>query len=109
MSQRSELRLRTRPHFHPDRQNETIIEVVRDGRVVATIYGSREGVQIVSERFDFKDNVNQPVGMDVNNTPTLVVPLLMQGEPCPWCNNSGRSAVGVCPICRSAQRKAENN
>ena len=49
MTERSVLRVRQRPHVHPERKDEEVWEVLRGGKVVATIYGSREGINIVSD------------------------------------------------------------
>ena len=49
MTNRSRLQLRS--HVDPARRGEFIFAVLRDGEVVATIFGSREGLHIVSERF----------------------------------------------------------
>jgi hypothetical protein len=103
MSERSTLSLRVRPHFHPDRQEDIVVEVLRAGEVVATIYGSREGVHIVGERVCYN---RPPFGMmvpvaDDAPMPSCVVPLLREGEACPWCEEGGKEAFGlqVCPVC----------
>jgi hypothetical protein len=104
MSGRSVLRVRERPHIHPNRQQEVIIEVLRDGEVVATIYGSREGVHVVSERL--AEDFNQPFrfklkGGGVLDSPSCIVPLLAKREECPWCGGTGKfKDATVCPVCR---------
>lgn len=99
MSQRSVLRIRE--HIHPQRRDETVVEVLRDGVVVASIYGSREGIHIVTERqpqsrvFAIEGNVFP--------TPGWSVTLLAEGETCPWCQ--GRQTLKMpegpmaCPVC----------
>jgi hypothetical protein len=95
---RSVLRVRARPHSHPDQREDTIIEVMRDGDVAATIYGSREGIHIVSARLDASTR-NSPFRLalppSIAPTPGIVVPLLAEGERCPWC---GHTDAG-CPVC----------
>lgn len=104
LAPRSILRLRARPHMYPDRADDVIVEVVRDGEVVGTIYGSREGVQIVSN--SFRNGARRVISTDVRGgAPGLVVPLLRPGEPCPWCADQGKIAAGEhasmdCPICK---------
>jgi len=111
--ERSILRLRTKPHIHPDRREETIVEVVRDGKVVATIYGTREGVQIVSDRIE---QSRPPVYLDGQTLPvpvqSIVVPLLAKDEVCPWCQGTGVLPLGMhpgnpvltaCSLCRRTQ------
>lgn len=101
---RSLLRVRSHGHSDPARdKGEWIVEVWRDAQVVATIYGSREGVHIVSERFNFETGQNSPFGMDVDGVPSVVVPLLEAGETCPWCSGSRKFLNGPCPLC--ARRK----
>jgi hypothetical protein len=98
MTARSVLRVRTVEHIHPDRKNETIIEVWRDGAVVATIYGSREGLHIVSERFDNRRNL--PFRFQAENAPpSFVVPLLKENETCPWCSGVKEFLGNSCPVC----------
>jgi hypothetical protein len=94
MSERSTLNLRVRPHIHPDRGEDLIVEVIRGGDVVATIYGSREGVHIVSERLEH--NAAAFI-MRVNDAPSIVIPLLAVGEPCPWC--AQHMPIKPCPVC----------
>lgn len=97
---RSELRVRARPHHRPDRAGETIVEVWRDGEQVATIYGTREGVQILSPYFERR---NAPFYFESAETPSFVVPMLAPGEACPWCE--GKQAIELggkifpCPVC----------
>src|SRR5579864_1416789 len=100
-NERNALRLRDRSHFHPDRQNEVIVEVVRDGRTIATIYGSREGIHVVT---DLAPRM-RPFLMKVEGaTPSWVLPLLAEDEECPWCE--GRKVIqltsqtAVCPVCQ---------
>lgn len=95
MRERSELRLRVRPHIHPERQQETIVEIVRAGEVVATLYGSREGVHIVSDRV----LLYAPFRFETDGVASLVVPLLADGESCPWCQGSGQFGDHPCPVC----------
>jgi hypothetical protein len=103
LAPRSVLRLRARPHLHPDRGGEVIVEVVREGEVVGTIYGSREGVQIVSRHFH--DGARRAISTDVRGgAPGLLVPLLRPGESCPWCGGARKIEAGEgvsmdCPIC----------
>lgn len=91
MSERSILRVRNQPHIDPRRRGETIVQVVRDGEVVATIYGTREGVQITSDRFD--DGQPLPLFVDAQTISAIrmnswTIPLLAPGEACPWCNGT---------------------
>lgn len=84
------------PHFVPGRQKETVVAVLRDGELVASIYGSREGIHIVSERL--KEDGNVPFFMTVDDHMTSwVVPLLKAGEECPWCAEG--STIRPCPVC----------
>lgn len=93
MVERSVLCLRVRPHFREGREEDIVVEVVREGEVAATIYGSREGLHIVSDRLD-----QPPFRMDVNNTPSIVVPLLKAGDDaCPWCGEG--VPLRPCPVC----------
>jgi hypothetical protein len=102
MSERSTLSLRVRPHFHPDRQEDIVVEVMREGEVAATIYGSREGIQVVSERFEpERGGPNRVFYMQVGETSSVVVPLLRPGEPCPWCADGVE--VRPCPVCGKEQ------
>lgn len=91
LPERSVLRVREAPHINPERRAETIVEVWRDGKVVATIYGSREGVHIVSER------AHRSFSMEAAGMPGIVVPLLADNEPCPWCANG--LLIAPCPVC----------
>jgi hypothetical protein len=105
-NRRSVLRLRQRGHIQPGREEEAVVEVVRAGSVVATIYGSREGVHITSDSFGprgegsraFFFAVDDPPGM-----PGIVIPILAPGEACPWCEGMKRVLVGglvrPCPVC----------
>ncbi len=93
---RSILRMRSRPHMHPARGGEVIVEVVREGEVVATIFGSREGVHIVAGCFG-KDAArpSRPLRTETpGGAPGLLVPLLREGEACPWCEGARRIAAG---------------
>jgi len=102
VSERSLLRVRERDHIHPQRKGEVVWEVVRDGEVVATIYGSREGVHIVSERLG-PSSRNRPFLLEVAGKPSWVIPLLDDNEVCPWCQGTEVANIGVasgpCPIC----------
>lgn len=46
LAPKSILRLRARPHLHPNRGGEAIVEVVREGEVEATIYARQKGMTI---------------------------------------------------------------
>jgi hypothetical protein len=101
-TKRSVLRVRKEKHIHPARAGETVIEVLRDGVAVAHIYGTREGVQIVSDRFA-PDTQNAPFRVVVDERPSVVVPLLAVGEECPWCGGKGildLDGEHPCPVCR---------
>lgn len=106
LAPRSILRLRARPHLHPDRGGEVIVEVVREGEVVGTIYGSREGVQVVSKSFE--NGSARAIWTDVRGgAPGLLVTLLRPGERCPWCDGAQRIVAGEgmlmdCPVCGGA-------
>jgi len=103
MSERSILRVRERPHIHPDRRNEQIWEVVRDGEVVAHIYGTRDGVQVVSPRLD-RDGRNKPYLFEASGvSPGWVIPLLAPDDPCPLCVGGVFLGVLPCPICRGTK------
>jgi hypothetical protein len=95
MSERSTLQLRVKPHFRPDRQEDIIVEVLRDGEVAATIYGSREGIHIFSERLQIDRNL--PFFMSMDNAQGCVIPLLKSGEECPWCSEG--APIRPCPVC----------
>lgn len=103
MTERSVLRVRNRPHFHPDRRNETVVEVLRGGEVVATIYGSREGIHVVSGRGIYR----RPFMMETEGgDPTWALPLMTKDEICPWCDGSKMLLLGpdkavVCPVCEN--------
>lgn len=106
MSQRSILRVREKGHVHPQRQGETVIEVLRDGVVVASIYGSREGLHIVTER--------QPhsrvfaIEGKLFPTPGWSITLLAEGETCPWCQGAqtleGPDGQMACPVCAPLEK-----
>jgi hypothetical protein len=104
---RGVLRVRARPHVHPDHQDDVIVEVVREGEVVATIYGSREGVHIVSPCFGAEAARKSRAfltGVSGGALPGMLVPLLREREPCPWCGGARTIAAGEggsveCPIC----------
>jgi hypothetical protein len=102
MAERSVLKVRLRPHIHPDRQAEEIWEVWRGGKLVASIYGSREGIHIVSDRV----LECPPFRFMVGGMPSLVVPLIEEGESCPWC--SGGAVIENCPICELRKKKSES-
>lgn len=99
---RSKLRVRQQPHVHPERGEDTIVEVVRDGEVVATIYGSREGIHIVSKLLG---GARAPFYFETAKSPSYVIPLLRDGEACPWCQNTKLIEVSYgpapCPVCAS--------
>ena len=100
MTGRSVLRLRERDHFRAQRKGEAIVEVLRDGEVVATIYGTREGIQVVTGLAPH----NRVFLMEgAGPTPSWVLPLLGAGEACPWCKGVKIvQAVGgeaPCPVC----------
>jgi hypothetical protein len=105
MIARSTLRVRETPHIDRDRQGDTIIEVIRDGETVAMIYGSREGIHLVSDTL--KDPRNLPFMLEVHDTPPgIVIPLLRPTETCPWCSDYGFMGPGlVCQLCGG--RKAD--
>ena len=106
MSPRSKLQLRQVRHSDPARGEEPVIQVLRDGEVVATIYGSREGVHIVSERLSGRDRPNRPFFFQLGDLPPgYVVPLLVPEEVCPWCEGNGEilwsaTEVRLCPVCQ---------
>jgi hypothetical protein len=93
MPERSILRVRERPHLHPDRAGELVVEVLRDGVVVATIYGSREGVHITSDRISSE---SKTVYFEAQGfSPGVIVPLLGAFDTCPWCGGD-ESACLLC-------------
>jgi hypothetical protein len=98
-------KLQVRAQVDPARKGEYVFAVLRDGEVVATIYGSREGLRIVSERFT-ENQRNKPFFFEaVELPPGYVIPLLKQDEQCPWCAGSGMVHIGegpevrICPVC----------
>jgi hypothetical protein len=104
-SPRSLLRVRYHPHLDRARTGEILIEVVRAGKVVATIYGSREGLHIVTDLA----LRHQPFLLtgDAVPMPGWVFPLIAENEDCPWCGNrreiifSSHDAVATpCPVCK---------
>lgn len=101
MTERSVLRIRERQHIHPGRREETVIEVLRGGEVVAVIYGSRQGIHIVSELA----RRNRTFLMEgAGPSPSWVIPLLAEGEVCPWCEGNKivrvpPGEVVLCPVC----------
>ena len=109
VSKRSVLSLRKRGHLQPGREDEAIVEVVRAGKVVAKIYGSREGIHVTSDSLGprgeglraFFFAVDIPPGMP--GMPGIVIPILAAGEVCPWCEGLERVLVGglvrPCPVC----------
>jgi hypothetical protein len=105
MTDRSKLQVRA--HGDPARKGEYVFAVIRDGEVVATIYGSREGLHIVSERFT-ENQRNKPFFHQAAAGPGYVIPLLKQGEECPWCAGSGMvrvsegAEVRICPVCSTS-------
>lgn len=106
MRPRSKLQLREVHHIRPDRTDEPVIQVMRDGELVATIYGSREGVHIVSERLSGQDRPNRPFFFQSGDLPPgYVVPLLAAEESCPWCEDRGEvrfseTDIRLCPVCQ---------
>jgi len=94
---RSVLHLRTRPHVNPERQGEVIVDVVREGTVVGTIYGSREGIHI----FSATERGATAIGIKTDHgAQGILIQLLRPGEPCPWCDGEKRIGAGVpCPLC----------
>jgi hypothetical protein len=103
MADRSLLRVCPRSHVDPNREKgEFIVEVWRGAEVVATIYGSREGVHIVSKRLGGR---NQPLAIEINDMPTVLVPLLARDEVCPWCNGAGTAFGAPCLICSREKEK----
>ena len=102
-------RLQVRSHVDPARRGEYIFAVLRDGEVVATIFGSREGLHIVSERLADSSR-NKPFFFQVGDLPPgYVIPLLQEGEECPWCKGAGVIAAGEsprpCPVCSVGSTK----
>lgn len=92
---RSVIRIREVPHIDPTRRGETICEVLRDGEVVATVYGTYGGLQIVSGRIKTE---KPPVYFEAfNGSPSYVMSLLADGEPCPSCSAGVR--LPICPVC----------
>lgn len=105
MADRSLLRVSMRPHAAANREKgEFIVEVWRQGEVVATIFGSQEGVHIVSQRLGGR---NQPVPIDVSGIASVLIPLLAPDEACPWCHGTGVAfgAGAPCMICARAEEK----
>lgn len=100
MTDRSVLQFRIKPHFRPGREEDVVVEVLRDGEVAATIYGSREGIHVVSERLGADSNI--PFGMSVGGVPSCVIPLLKAGEECPWCAEG--SELRPCPVCKKVRQ-----
>lgn len=95
-AERSLLRVRERKHLHPDRQDEIVIEVIRKGKVIAFIYGSREGIHVCSDALNDTDK-NRPFFFDSGAMPGVILPLLEAGDPCPWCD--GDAGPETCPFC----------
>lgn len=98
MNPRSELRVRE--HSDPERKGELIVQVVRGDEVVANIYGSREGIQIMSPLFKEDFHFIPASAIDM---PAVIIPLLKPGEPCPWCSGKGQieePKFSTCPICQ---------
>jgi hypothetical protein len=99
MAERSILRIREKPHVDPAREAETIVEVLRDGNVVAHIYGTREGVQIVSHRIPKE---SRALYLDIEGLPPAVMlPLLDPSDACPWCGGTD-PACALCEMRRDA-------
>ncbi len=108
MTERSVLRVRQRDHIDPRRggRGETIVEVLRGGKVVATIYGSREGIHIVS---DLAIRNRSFLMEGAGPVPSWVIPLLAEGEVCPWCEGNGVVMVTsgdpvICPVCEGRKQ-----
>jgi len=102
-AKRSSLLPRIAPHIDPERGEEIVVEVLREGKVVACIYGTREGVQIVGLG-DRRSADLHPFGLTVEGvgTRSVVVPLLLDREQCPWCFGSKIFKEQECPVCRGA-------
>lgn len=94
MSERSILRVAPRQHADPDRKGEWIIEVWRNGEIVAHVYGTREGVQVVSPRVKQNSYFYFEAA-----SPSVVVPLLAENEVCPWCDGTHIFLGGPCAVC----------
>lgn len=98
---RCTLRVREHQHLHPDRADETVIEVLRGDEVLAQIYGSYEGVHVVSPLLS--ESHNEPFRLDGVSAHGVVIPLISSADLCPWCegarvvtlNNEQRP----CPVC----------
>jgi hypothetical protein len=104
MTERS--RLQVRAHADPARKGEYVFAVLRDGEVVATIFGSREGLHVVSERLA-QNSRNKPFFFQAGDLPPgYVIPLLKEGEECPWCKGAGTITASEsprpCPVCRGS-------
>lgn len=103
MLNRTTLRTRVIPHIQPGRENETVVEVFRDGVLIALIYGSREGLHITSSLFS--DHANRPFNVSALTPamPGVVVPLLEPDAECPWCAGARYVHFGgepqACPVC----------
>lgn len=102
MTERSQLRFRKPDYLGPGRAGEPVVEVIRNGEVVASIYGSREGIHIVS----VLQPLNRAFKIDGGPFPFpgWVITLLANGEECPWCAGTKQvhlnGAPEPCPVCR---------
>ncbi len=97
--ERSTLRVRERPHIDPRRNGEMVVEVLRDGEVVAHVYGSREGVHVVSPRI--REGKGARFFQADNHPASIIVPLLREEDGCPWCMSVLPGLT--CPWCGEAR------
>ena len=107
MTERSKLQVRA--HVDPARKGEYVFVVLRDGEAVATIFGSREGLHVVSERLA-QNSRNKPFFLQAGDLPPgYVIPLLQEDEECPWCKGAGVITAGEgpcpCPVCSVGSTK----
>lgn len=103
MTGRSELRPTT-GHVENERADETKVEVVRGGEVVATIYGTREGIQVVINEALIGPQ-QPPFRFEVTGIKSVVVPLMRTNEQCPWCLGTGTAPTihAACPVCKAGR------
>ena len=95
--------LRLREQSHTVRTAEPVVEVCRDGVVVATIYGSREGLHIASVRQPYNGAFS--IEGPTFSMPGWSVTLLEKEEACPWCGGSRQLTEGLdCPVCKVRER-----
>ncbi|HWQ55166.1 MAG TPA: hypothetical protein VN442_15875 [Bryobacteraceae bacterium] len=95
------LRVQAHPHVHPDRQEDVIVEVVRGGEVMATVYGSSEGLHIVSTLFEGGRRAKPfYLQMDPPSMAGIVVPLLQSGEECDRKRHRPPRQPIQCPVCQ---------